>query len=101
MNMKPSTDDEVLALAEKIRRQRKLDNEYLEAFNLLAQLRKDLSPTVGSVSRKKLTEHNPINVKFWHCSNSGYYDATVVELPTQMGDDLINYLMEYTDFTPD
>jgi hypothetical protein len=95
-------EDEVLALAEKIRRQRKLDNEYLKAFNILRELKNDTSPSVGSVSRKKLNDHNYIWVKFYTESNTGYFDDTVVELPVQMGDDLINYLMEYTDaLTPD
>ena len=92
-----STDDEVLALAEKIRRQRELDSVYLKAFKILRELKNDTSG-----GRLELTEHNPIKVKFWHCSNTGYYDDTVIELPVQMGDDLINYLMEYTDaLTPD
>ena len=59
-----STDDEVLALAEKIRRQRKLDNVYLKSFNILRELKNDTSPIVGSVSRKKLNDHNYIWVKF-------------------------------------
>lgn len=97
-----STDDEVLALAEKIRRQRKLDGEYLKAFNILRELKNDTIPTVGSVSRKKMNVHNYITVKFYTESNTGYFGDTVVELPAQCGDDLINYLMEYTDaLTPD
>ena len=97
-----STDDEVLALAEKIRRQRKLDTEYLKAINILRELKNDTSPSVGSVSRKKINDHNYIWVKFYTESNTGYFGDTVVELPAQCGDDLINYLMEYTDaLTPD
>lgn len=96
MNMTPSTDDEVLALAERIRRQRELDSEYLKAFNLLAQLRKDLSPSGNKELR------NWVAVKFWTISNDGHQDDWSVNLPTQCSDDLINYLMEYTGaLTPD
>jgi len=91
-------EDEVLALAAKIKRQRELDSVYLKAFNLLAQLRKDTSPS----GKLELTDHNYIIVKFWHRSNTGYFDDTVVELPVQMGDDLIDHLSQYTAArTPD
>ena len=96
MTVHDTLQNTIVDSAEKIKSQRELVHKYLEAFNRLAQLRKDLSPS----GHKQL--YNWVGFRFFTISDTGHQDDCVVNLPTQCADDLIDYLSQYTAArTPD
>ena len=93
MNMQASTDDEVLALAERIKHQRILDGDYLRAFTKLDRLHQDTS-TGGD---KVLRECNSINIQFYTINADRHVQDCSVRLPVESGDDLIAFLLNHTE----
>jgi hypothetical protein len=84
------TDDEVLELAEKIKKQRVVDEEYAGAAIKLLRLQSNIS---NSNSDEKVYE-----VKLNFKVNSINYWAELSEqftLPAEMVDDLIQFIQNY------
>ena len=84
----PTTDDEVLALAEKIKQQRKIDAEYLTARVALKELEYDLANDIKKITRGT-------RVSFGTIKPCGYMGKVEVMLPQESADDLIQFLQNY------
>ena len=93
MNMQALTDDEILAIAERIKHQRILDGDYLRAFTKLDQLHRDTS-TGGD---KVLRDCNSINIQFYTIGPALNVEDCSVGLPVESGDDLIAFLLNHTE----
>ena len=83
---KPTTDDEVLALAEKIKQQRKINAEYSKAYQ-------KLDPLKGAIDKNELTIRHVV-VSFGTLQRS-YIDTSKVYLPEEAAGDLIQFLQNY------
>jgi len=95
-------EDEVLALAIKIKEQRRLNKEYQVAFDLLNTLKSDIATCVTPPPSGNKELRHRISIKFWTVRDDCHQEDWSVDLPTQCGDDLIDFLIEYTDDrTPD
>ena len=90
MNMQASTDDEILAIAERIKHQRILDGDYLSAFTKLDQLHRDTSTGGDKVLRS-------INIQFYTIDADKRVQDCSVGLPVESGDDLIAFLLNHTE----
>ena len=86
---KPTTDDEVLALAEKIKKQRKIDAEYANAAEELSLLKHDIDN--GAIILYTAS------VKFETTQRNGYMATTEVRLPVEMANDLIQSIQNYIE----
>ena len=86
-------EDEVLALAEKIKNQRRLDHEYLKAFGKLDHLYDE----VFTSGDKSLRDCNSINISFYTIDANHRVEETMVKLPVESGDELINFLLEHSE----
>jgi len=80
---KLTTDDEVLALAEKIKKQRVVDTVYAEAYKQICEINKDY---IGSVCNLEIT----CNTRSKH--GIGTYH---VPLPDEMATDLTRFVQDY------
>jgi hypothetical protein len=85
---KPTTDDEVLALAEKIKKQRKINAEYVTAHSALKELQRDIN-----INLKKITRGT--RVSFGTIKPCGYLSKVEVMLPQESADDLIQFCQNY------
>jgi|GEM_PF-3941506 len=83
---KPTTDDEVLALAEKIKQQRKINAEYSKAYQKLDLLE-------GAIDKNGLTIRH-VEVSFGTLQRS-YINTSKVCLPEEAAGDLIQFLQNY------
>lgn len=83
---KPTTDDEVLALAEKIKQQRKINAEYSNAYQKLDLLE-------GAIDKNGLTIRH-VEVSFGTLQGS-YMATTEVRLPEEAAGDLIQLIQNY------
>ena len=98
---KPTTDDEVLALAEKIKRQRVVDEQYSRVSQQLSHLKfkldndakYDFPPQVCELFLKFGTNQvgRGYNDRFSGAPSS----AVNVYLPPEAADDLIQFLQNY------
>ena len=82
------TENEVLALAEKIKRQRKINAEYSDAAEKLNQIKQGLD-------NNSLKIHIGPGVTFGTVAPDGHMDAAKVRLPVEMAGDLIQFLQNY------
>ena len=78
----PTTDDEVLALAEKIKQQRKINAEYSKAYQ-------KLDPLKGAIDKNELT------IRHVEVSFGTYINTFKVDLPEEAAGDLIQFLQNY------
>ena len=83
---KPTTDDEVLPLAEKIKQQRKINAEYSNAYQKLDLLE-------GAIDKNGLTIRY-VEVSFGTLQGS-HIDTSKVYLPEEATGDLIQFLQNY------
>ena len=81
---KLTTDDEVLALAEKIKKQRVVDTVYAQAYNQVCRIN---SNYIDSVYKVEIACHTKSN----HLGNNMYR----VELPCEMAHDLMQFVQDY------
>ena len=85
---KPTTDDEVLALAEKIKQQRSIDAKYAKAAEKLSLLKHDIDN--GAIKIRY-----GVSVKFETIQPNGYMTNEKVCLPEEMANDLIQFCQNY------
>jgi len=88
--MKPTTDDEVLALAEKIKQQRSIDKKYAVAAEELRKLDYDIHD-------HSIKVRDECSVKFRTVRTDGYMDHVEVYLPPESGADLTQLLLSYIE----
>ena len=88
--MKPTTDDEVLALAEKIKQQRSIDKKYAVAAEQLRKLDYDIQD-------HSIKLRHECSVKFHTAGTDGHMDRVEVQLPPESGADLIQPLVDYIE----
>lgn len=87
-----TTDDEVLALAEKITLKRHLNERYLNAADKLDQINSDISTAVG----RELWGN--VSIEFRSCRVGSRRPRRFdVELPAGSGGDLIAYLRTHIE----
>ena len=83
------TENEVLALAEKIKQQRKIDTEYIKARVALKELKRDINNDTKKISNK-------VRVSFGTTKPfSGYNSVVDVDLPLEAAGDLMQFLHNY------
>ena len=83
-----TTDDEVLALAAKIKKQRVVDAIYAEANKKLGQLENDLS----TGTTKLRTSTRLVFFTLGSSSNQDQQDSVEIQIPMGAGKDFINLL---------
>jgi hypothetical protein len=86
-----TTDDEVLALAAKIKHRRALDAKRRAAYDKLGQLEDDLS--TGTTKLR-----HSVRVDFYTIGSSyraDHQDVVKLELPVGDGPDIIEFLSEF------
>jgi hypothetical protein len=83
--MNPITDDEVLALAEKIKQQRSVDAVYAGAHAQLNELKHDIDNRTKRI-------HRSVFVDFGTITPDSFIDSVEVTLPMEAADDLIQSL---------
>jgi len=88
--MKPTTDDEVLALAEKIKQQRSIDKKYAVAAEELRKLDYDIHD-------HSIKLRHECYVKFRTVGTDGHMDHVEVYLPQESGADVIQLLLSYIE----
>tara|TARA_B100000795_G_scaffold175821_1_gene132847 strand:+ start:261 stop:533 length:273 start_codon:yes stop_codon:yes gene_type:complete len=81
---KLTTDDEVLALAEKIKKQRVVDTVYAEAYKEVVKINSD--DYIGSICNLEIT----CNTRSKHGIGSYH-----IPLPDEMAHDLIHFVQDY------
>jgi len=86
--MNPTTDDEVLALAEKIKQQRSVDAVYAGARAQLNELKHDIGNGTKKLCRG-------VRVEFGTVTPDRYNNCVEVILPMEAADDLIQSLQNY------
>ena len=81
---KLTTDDEVLALAEKIKKQRVVDTVYAEAYKEVVKINSD--DYIGSICNLEIT-----------CNTRSKYGIGTyhVPLPDEMAHDLTRFVQDY------
>ena len=82
------TDDEVLALAEKIKEQRYIDSKYAKASVELKELKHALANDIKEI-------RHGVRVEFGTIKPCGYINGVDVDLPVEAADDLIQLLQDY------
>ena len=87
---KPTTDDEVLALAEKIKQQRKINAEYSDAAEKLERLER-------AIDKNALKIRLGPSVTFETVAPDDYMDTFKVYLPSEMAGDLIQLIQMYIE----
>ena len=85
---KLTTDDEVLALAEKIKRQRYTDAVYEKASKELRRLEQNIDSHSTAL-------RGGANVSFGTVSDTGYYDSVKIALPEKGADELLTLIQDY------
>jgi hypothetical protein len=88
-------EDEVLALAEKIKHQRELDGRYQIAWDMLNFLNHEVFVGGGTELRNYISvEFFTIGVSDKHHNHQSH---KIINLPVESGAEIINFLLEHTD----
>jgi hypothetical protein len=86
-----TTDDEVLALAAKIKHRRALDAKRRAAYDKLGQLEDDLSTGTTKLRHLARVEFLTIGSSY----RPDHQDHVTIELPVGDGPDIIEFLSEF------
>jgi hypothetical protein len=82
----PTTDDEVLALAEKIKKQRGIDAEYARAYELACYIGQHYHDRMSCLEINFVVQADK-----W----TGGISHHKINLPNDMADDLMQFLQNY------
>ena len=85
---KPPTDDEVLALAEKIKQQRKINAEYSDAYQGLERLERDIDKNGLTINHACIS---------FGTLQDRHISTFKVYLPSEMAGDLIQLIQMYIE----
>jgi hypothetical protein len=89
-------DEDILALAAKIKHQREIDFEYAKAYSKLNHLSDEVFGSHYTSGSKFLRPERSISISFFTTDASYREETTTVLLPVRSGEELIDWLWEHT-----